>query len=358
MSLTRPSSVVSSLAATIADMPGVIAFMDASDQTSVYDGLSGENGVADANDPVGVWIGREGHGGRTVADILAGQGNLWTGASTVGANWTDNGDGSYTKAPGTAANISEDVGLELNAYYTVSFDWVRASGQLYIRMGTTTNDVTISSGLSGHYFGILPASGVGDFALRTNSAGEFTVSNIAVSKVLTSVFTPPATGSQPSWLSTGALGLDGVDDGFEITPALTGVEFAMAAVKVASGAADYATLTAYANNNDTNSIRIDLAASNAWRAPGGPADFVNPDGEILVNGASTTSYVADQMHIMEAVSGFTAEKTVGAVGLASVSDRYFKGEIGGLIFTNRVPSAEERTTLRTAIASLYGVTLS
>lgn len=58
--------------AIIASMPGLVAWFDAVDSTSVYDGLSGEGGASDANDPVGVWIGREGQGGKTVAQILAG----------------------------------------------------------------------------------------------------------------------------------------------------------------------------------------------------------------------------------------------------------------------------------------------
>lgn len=170
----------------------------------------------------------------------------------------------------------------------------------------------------------------------------------------------PATGDRPTLVSGGGVLLDGVDDGYNVSAVVTGVEYVIAALRVDATHNAFATLLCPAELDATNTLRQNTTSSASWRDPASGAgvnDFTHSDGTVTVNGVATNSFTYGQIHLAEFTSGSTTEKTYGAIGLAATGTRYFKGEILGLASRSTMPSNAEQTALRNAFASHYGVTL-
>jgi hypothetical protein len=66
--------------------------------------------------------------------------NLWDGVGvTVGAGWTDNGNGSYTHTTGVDT-VNDDIGLVNGGVYEVVFTVSgRSAGTIYVVLGGASN---------------------------------------------------------------------------------------------------------------------------------------------------------------------------------------------------------------------------
>lgn len=101
---------------------------DPSDLTTLYQDTAGKTPVTAAGDPVGLMLDKS--QGLELGD------ELWDGIGvTVGAGWTDNGDGTYTHTSGLDT-VSDNIGLQTGRHYKVLVTCTgRTNGNFYVVLG-------------------------------------------------------------------------------------------------------------------------------------------------------------------------------------------------------------------------------
>lgn len=336
---------------------------DMLDITALRQGIDGSDGQPSVSDPVGVVLPRT---GQTAEQLIAGRTEKATnGDFATDSDWTKGtgwsiADGKAT-LDGTNVSNSSLVQNVSGSANEVNIIEVTVSGRsggasAFIYWGNSQVVTLNSNGTTNTVY--VWVTGTQNLSITGNAGVQVSIENISVKSIPLPALISPSTGARPTYLSGGGVLLDGVDDGFDVSEQLTGVEYVIAAVKVGPSPASTAHLTAAADLVDSNGIR--LFSSTSWREPtagSSAGDFSNGDGNTFVNGVDTPAFTNNEMHIAEFFAGSSTEKLVGTVGLAGFAGRYLNGEILGFAVRTSVPSTTEQTALRNAFASRYGVTL-
>lgn len=99
-----------------------------------------------------------------------------------GTGWSISG-GVATKTPGTASDLSQNLGLVQNRVYETKFTLTVASGTFIVRMGSSANLVFITT--SGEYKFSFNCPGTSGFLFLRGDANFFgTIDNVSVREIL------------------------------------------------------------------------------------------------------------------------------------------------------------------------------
>jgi len=209
------------LAAIIAGLPGLLAWYDPSDLSTLFQDAAGTTPVTSAGDPVGLMLDK--------SQGLARGADLWSRADVaVGTIWVESG-GVWTKGSTGNATLGLTT-LSADSWYEWTFTidastgnlnvWRRnqadtANEQAAFALGTGTHTVIVKSGPV--------ANGEGHYLWLDGSAFTGTFSSLAIREVPGNHLTAPSDAARPVYQTDGVrhwLEFDGVDDEMATAAAL------------------------------------------------------------------------------------------------------------------------------------------
>jgi hypothetical protein len=268
---------------------------------------------------------------------------------TKGTNWTISA-GVASKSPGGAGDISlsQDIGAVAGSKYLISITSTRVANSAFVRLGGSTNQVTLNAVGTETYQAILNAESSNSLlSIVPTALYEGTIDNVSVREV-------PASAARRHKLV-----FDGVDDELEGAISITSSTAALVTAFNANGH------NAYMLHTNNAGSYIPLAADGDANTAITGAGFGGVNVNYRVDGATSSASTRDELHAELDGSAFvlTADPatltgaTSFSIGGGSTGFE-LDGDWYGTVLIDRALTAEERANVETLLASRSGAVLT